>query len=223
MATTTSTINEFLVRWDESGNLQGAHLANLTTFTADDGSVRRWMEAPRPVALTDATLLASISSTLNTSALSAVTQAQADRDAAIAARDAAVSQLNTLQTQLAQQGQVIAEINGVPQSVERRFGMKALILSGLLSKVLAAIAAIPDATQRALAQADFESSPTFDRNDPSVLNLCQMAAISSEEADDLFILAGRLQRGEIVGELAAPTDTSSTGVIAWIKNLLGLS
>lgn len=80
----------------------------------------------------------------------------------------------------------------VPQTVTRRQALQALLLTGNTSKVEQALAAIPDATQRGMAQIEFAESLQFDRNRPLLVSLCTAIGMSSPQIDDLFIQASKL-------------------------------
>ncbi|MGB3069286.1 MAG: hypothetical protein WBC18_12095, partial [Ottowia sp.] len=78
----------------------------------------------------------------------------------------------------------------VPQVVTRRQARRALALGGLLDLVQPAIEAIPDPTQRALAQIDWDDATDFRRDDATLLMLAAALGLTEEQLDDLFILAG---------------------------------
>lgn len=82
--------------------------------------------------------------------------------------------------------------NAVPQSVPRLKARKALAFAGIFAQVQPAIDAIPDSVQRALAQVLWEDSPTFDRNDPVLIQLAQNMGLSDAAVDSLFIQANAL-------------------------------
>ncbi len=81
---------------------------------------------------------------------------------------------------------------GVPSSVTRRQAKQALLLAGLLSHVQPALDAIPDATQRGLAQIEWDESLEFDRHRPLLINLATALGLSSAQLDQLFIQAAAL-------------------------------
>ena len=109
---TIKTPHEFLVRWDDAGKLQGAHIVHRESFT-DDAGVEQFSKFtdPSPVALTDSTLLSTISADINVVALTQIealvadkavaeqakTTAEAERDAAIRDKTALTEQLAALQ------------------------------------------------------------------------------------------------------------------------------
>lgn len=80
----------------------------------------------------------------------------------------------------------------VPESVTRRQARQALLLAGLLDAVPAAIAAIPDATQRQLAQIEWEDSLQFERSRPLLIALATALGLTSAQLDQLFISASAL-------------------------------
>jgi aspartate oxidase len=62
---------EFLVRWDDSGRLQGAHLVDRIAHVDDatGAEVNSKLTHPRPVSLADEALLRSIGAQVNAAAL----------------------------------------------------------------------------------------------------------------------------------------------------------
>lgn len=80
----------------------------------------------------------------------------------------------------------------VPTSVTRRQARQALLLAGLLNKVQPAIDAIPDATQRALVQIEWDDSQVFERNRPVLVALGTALGMTSDSLDNLFIQASKL-------------------------------
>lgn len=83
-------------------------------------------------------------------------------------------------------------VNGVPQVVTKRQGRQALILTGKLALVQPAIDAIPDATQRALMQAEWDDSNTFERQRPSLIQMATAIGLTSDDLDNLFKFAATL-------------------------------
>lgn len=80
----------------------------------------------------------------------------------------------------------------VPASVPRLKARKALAFAGIFAQVQPAIDAIKDPVQRALAQVLWEDSPTFDRNDPVLIQLASNMGLSDAAVDSLFIQANAL-------------------------------
>lgn len=75
-----------------------------------------------------------------------------------------------------------------PTSVTMRQARLALLSVGKLAQVNAAIAAIPDATQRAAAEIEWEYAQTVDRESPFVQMLGTTLAL---DLDSLFTLAAQ--------------------------------
>ena len=80
----------------------------------------------------------------------------------------------------------------VPQSVTRRQARQALLLAGMLDLVDPAIAAIPDATARGLAQIEWQDSQDFERHRPLLVSLGTALGLNSAALDQLFITASTL-------------------------------
>ena len=83
-------------------------------------------------------------------------------------------------------------IPAVPQSVTMRQARLALLHAGLLDDVDAAIAAIPDETQRKAAQIEWEYANTVERQSAFVQQLAAGLGLSAEQMDDLFVQAAAL-------------------------------
>lgn len=82
----------------------------------------------------------------------------------------------------------LAPIVVTPTSVTMRQARLALLSAGKLAQVNAAIAAIPDATQRAAAEIEWEYAQTVDRGSPFVQMLGTALAL---DLDALFTLAAQ--------------------------------
>ena len=80
----------------------------------------------------------------------------------------------------------------VPQSVTMRQARLALLQSGMLDDVDAAIAAIPDPVQRKAAEIEWEYAQTVDRNSPFVQQLSAGLGLTDEQKDQLFRTASQL-------------------------------
>jgi hypothetical protein len=80
----------------------------------------------------------------------------------------------------------------IPQSVTRRQAKQALLLAGILGNVQPAIDAIPDATQRALVQIEWDDSQTFERDRPALLSLAGALGLDDAALDALFVTAAGL-------------------------------
>ena len=77
-------------------------------------------------------------------------------------------------------------------SVTMRQARLALLGSGLLDSVNAAISAIPDLVQRKAAEIEWEYAQTVDRNSPFTQQLAAGLGLSSEQLDSLFAQAAAL-------------------------------
>ena len=80
----------------------------------------------------------------------------------------------------------------VPASVTRRQAKQALLLNGLLANVQPAIDAIPDATQRAMIQIEWDDAQVFERDRPALIALGSALGLTNTQLDDLFIGAAQL-------------------------------
>ncbi|KQW96983.1 hypothetical protein ASC94_09250 [Massilia sp. Root418] len=80
----------------------------------------------------------------------------------------------------------------VPASVTRRQARQALLLAGQLHNVQPAIDAIPDPTQRALAQIEWDDSLEFERQRPLVIAIGSAIGCDAAALDALFISAAGL-------------------------------
>lgn len=77
-------------------------------------------------------------------------------------------------------------------SVAMRQARLALLGAGLLGQVSSAIAAIPDATQRAAAEIEWEYATEVRRDSPWVLQLSAALGLDAEQLDALFAHAATL-------------------------------
>lgn len=80
----------------------------------------------------------------------------------------------------------------VPEKVTRRQARSALLLRGLLDQVDLVIAAIPDVSQRRLAQIEWQDASEFDRNRALVIQIGTALGLDSKGLDDVFRLAATL-------------------------------
>jgi hypothetical protein len=80
----------------------------------------------------------------------------------------------------------------VPQQVTRRQARQALLLNGLLDQVPEKIATISDATERGLAQIEWEDSQVFERNRPLLISIGTAIGLDSDGLDALFVQAAGL-------------------------------
>lgn len=85
-----------------------------------------------------------------------------------------------------------APVVQVPQQVTRRQARQALLRAGLLGNVQPAIDAIEDATQRGLAQIEWDDSQVFERQRPLLIALAAAIGLDSDDLDELFVTAATL-------------------------------
>jgi hypothetical protein len=81
----------------------------------------------------------------------------------------------------------------VPQSITRAQGKAALIQAGLWSGVEAFVAAIPDETERALANVALHDTLTWKRSSPFLAAAAQALGITDEQLDALFAMADSVE------------------------------
>lgn len=86
----------------------------------------------------------------------------------------------------------VAPPTPVPASVTRRQAKQALLLAGLLGNVQPAIDAIPDATQRAMIQIEWDDSQVFERDRPALIALGTALGLDDAALDALFTQAATL-------------------------------
>lgn len=77
----------------------------------------------------------------------------------------------------------------VPQSATMRQARLALLSIGKLDDVEAAIAAIPDATEKRAAQIEWEFATTVERSSPLLASLATAIGLTQTDLDDLFTQA----------------------------------
>ena len=80
----------------------------------------------------------------------------------------------------------------IPSSVSKAQGKTALIAAGLWPAVLAAVAAIEDATQRALAEVALHDTTTWERTSPTLNALAYGLGLTDAQLDALFIAASEV-------------------------------
>jgi hypothetical protein len=81
----------------------------------------------------------------------------------------------------------------IPQVVTMAQARKALILGGIpIASVDSVIAGIADATERALAQTDWEYNTAVRRDSALVASIAPLLGLTSERIDGLFIAAAKL-------------------------------
>ena len=80
----------------------------------------------------------------------------------------------------------------VPQQVTRAQGKAVLIQMGLWQQVLDFVAAIPDSTQRALAEVALHDTQNWQRNSPFLNQAADALGITQAQMDELFIAADQV-------------------------------
>jgi len=81
----------------------------------------------------------------------------------------------------------------VPQSVTRAQGKAVLIQMGLWQQVLDFVAAIPDATRRAVAEVALHDTQNWERSSPFLNQAAQALGMTDEQLDDLFRAAAQVR------------------------------
>lgn len=79
--------------------------------------------------------------------------------------------------------------NVVPQTISRAQGKAVLIQMGLWPSVLTFVAAIPDTTERALAEVALHDTTTWQRTSPFLNAAAAALGLSGAQMDDLFTAA----------------------------------
>ena len=80
----------------------------------------------------------------------------------------------------------------VPAQVSRAQGKAVLIQMGLWQQVLDFVAAIPDSTQRALAEVALHDTQNWQRNSPFLNQAADALGITQAQMDELFIAADQV-------------------------------
>lgn len=83
--------------------------------------------------------------------------------------------------------------NPVPESVTRAQGKAALITAGLWPGVLAFVAAIPDPTERALAEVALHDTQQWRRESPFFNSAATTLGLTGEQLDGLFLAASKIE------------------------------
>ena len=81
--------------------------------------------------------------------------------------------------------------NPVPQFISRAQGKAVLIQMGLWDSALSFVAAIPDPTERALAEVALHDTTTWQRNSPFLT--AAALGLSNEQLDALFVTASEIE------------------------------
>ena len=81
----------------------------------------------------------------------------------------------------------------VPESVTRAQGKAALITAGLWQGVLAFVAAIPDPTERALAEVALHDTQQWRRDSPFFNTAATALGLTGDQLDALFLAASKIE------------------------------
>jgi len=81
----------------------------------------------------------------------------------------------------------------VPAQVSRAQGKAVLIHLGLWQQALDFVAAIPDPTQKALAEVALHDTQHWQRNSPFLNQAADALGLTSEQMDDLFRTASQIE------------------------------
>ena len=76
--------------------------------------------------------------------------------------------------------------------VSRAQGKAALISAGLWSGVVSFVNAIPDDTQRALAEVALHDTTSWQRNSPFLSSAAEALDLTEQQLDDLFLAASQI-------------------------------
>lgn len=197
---------EFLARWADDGSFRGAHVVFRESIVQDGAEIGSSIGQALPVSMAGEAgfPIAEILDALRVSAITdseakaaeiaalvtARAEADAARDKAIEARDAAEATATELRAQLAAMMET-TDANGVPLSVTMVQAQLALLGAGLLDKVSEAIAAIPGDEGRA-ARITWDKAVTVERNHPLIKAMQGALGMSDADIDALFVAAGKL-------------------------------
>ena len=83
--------------------------------------------------------------------------------------------------------------NPVPEGVTRAQGKAALITAGLWPGVLDFVAAIPDPTERALAEVALHDTQQWHRSSPFFNAAATALGLTGEQLDNLFLAAAKIE------------------------------
>lgn len=205
--TTETTPYELLFRWND-GALAGAHIQFVETIRKDGSVISQQVGHAQPVSMAGETgfPLADVLSTVQADAVAArdfaiaalaakhaeLAAATEAHTAAMAAKGAELEALRAQVEVLQAQVRPPATVNGVPQSAPRKQARQALVLAGLYEQAITAIATIPDAQQRNLAQIEWEDSPAYERQSPLVQQVGAALGLTDQQIDNLFVTASTL-------------------------------
>lgn len=200
----SQTPNEFLVRWSDAGQIQGAHIVFREAVIEDGTELTSRLLPAQPVALAGAAgfPLGDVLAEVQASALATIeardveiTTLKASQQTIETERDAALAQAAALQAQL--DAIHPPAINGVPQQVTRRQAKTLMELTphptagNLWQAALAAAEAIQDAPTRIVTVNYLMESLHFEY--PQVLSIAQsLLGMTAAQVDQMFIAADKL-------------------------------
>src|SRR5574343_30442 len=201
--TKSQTPNEFLVRWSDAGQIQGAHIVFREAVVEDGTELTSRLLPAQPVAMAGAAgfPLADVLADVQASALATIeardaeiaalkaTQptSEAERDASLVRADALQAQFDAIHP---------PAVNGVPQQVTRRQAKTLMELTphptgNLWLAALAAAEAIPDAQTRIVTVNYLMETLHFEY--PQVLTMAQsLLGMTAAQVDQMFIAAAKL-------------------------------
>lgn len=190
----TTEAYELVVRMPHGTSPGGASVRYLTTVNG-----REFESDPQPLAGTTDPVFSAFAEQFSAKTL-------AERDAAVAERDAAQSALTTVTDERdaarAEVERLTAELEAIRNptdgqgfpvlsAVQLRLGILAAGLT--LEGVDAAIAGIEDPMQRVRVQTYWEFATQFERSHPLVAGMVGLLGLTEQQADELWRAAGGIQ------------------------------
>jgi hypothetical protein len=223
MALVTRTYDEELLVRFGPGGIQGAHVCAVEEIYDDvTGAVKSGTRLdPRPITLTDSAALQAIGAQINAASLASVTDLQAqlaqltaDKTAADGARDTALSQVQQLQAQL-------AAVQPAPpaSSFIKKWQLNAgLRKDGIYDAVTQYINSLPPS-----AKDLWDGSAGVDRSSPFLAGFKAQFGKTDADLDDMFARYSAITQEDVLllAEQEAEASTSTSGVLAWFRSLLG--
>ena len=179
--TKTKTPHEFLVRWNDSGSLSGAHVAFREAISEDGTEISSKFLAPEPVAIggNAGFPLADVLDAIHTTALADVADLKTQVEALTKERDELKSKVGTMPE----------AVDGVPQVISKRQGRAQLKAEGMLAAVEGFIASLPADNDVRMA---YEDASEWNRQDENVLGMMEMLGKTGADADAFFVAASKL-------------------------------
>ena len=184
---------ELLARFRPDGTVAGVSVRTITTVNGRD-----FESDPQPLAGTTDPAFTAFAEQFSAKTL-------AERDAAVAERDAAQSALTTVTAERdaarAEVERLTAELEAIRNptdyqgfpvlsAVQLRLGI--LAAGRTLEGIDAAIAGIEDPTQRVRVQTYWEFATQFERSHPLVAGMVGLLGLTEADADDLWRAAGQI-------------------------------